>query len=37
MFVSPFRVKTHPNRARAKVGARDRAQLVTYAYQVGPT
>jgi DNA-binding NarL/FixJ family response regulator len=35
MFVSPFTVKTHANRAMAKVGARDRAQLVTFAYQAG--
>ena len=35
MFVSPFTVKTHANRAMAKVGARDRAQLVAFAYQAG--
>ncbi|MDP3951679.1 response regulator transcription factor [Microbacterium sp.] len=35
MFVSPFTVKTHANRAMAKLGARDRAQLVTFAYQAG--
>lgn len=35
MFVSPFTVKTHANRAMAKVGARDRAQLVTFAYRAG--
>jgi len=34
-FVSPFTVKTHANRAMAKVGARDRAQLVSFAYQAG--
>ena len=35
MFVSPFTVKTHANRAMAKVGARDRAQLIAFAYQAG--
>lgn len=35
MFVSPYTVKTHANRAMAKVGARDRAQLVAYAYRAG--
>lgn len=35
MFVSPFTVKTHANRAMAKLGARDRAQLVVFAYQAG--
>ena len=35
MFVSPFTVKTHANRAMAKVGARDRAQLVAFAYKAG--
>jgi DNA-binding NarL/FixJ family response regulator len=35
MFVSPFTVKTHANRAMAKVGARDRAQLVAYAHRAG--
>lgn len=35
MFVSPFTVKTHANRAMAKLGARDRAQLVAFAYQAG--
>ncbi|MFD4420967.1 response regulator [Agromyces sp. NPDC058484] len=35
MFVSPFTVKTHANRAMSKVGARDRAQLVAFAYQAG--
>jgi DNA-binding NarL/FixJ family response regulator len=35
MFVSPFTVKTHANRAMAKVAARDRAQLVAFAYQAG--
>lgn len=35
MFVSPFTVKTHANRAMAKLGARDRAQLVALAYRAG--
>jgi DNA-binding NarL/FixJ family response regulator len=35
MFVSPFTVKTHIHRAMAKVGARDRAQLIAFAYQGG--
>jgi DNA-binding NarL/FixJ family response regulator len=28
-------VKTHVNRAMMKVGARDRAQLVVFAYETG--
>lgn len=35
MFLSPFTVKTHANRAMTKVGARDRAQLVSMAFQAG--
>ncbi|MET7695633.1 response regulator transcription factor [Streptomyces sp. NPDC005483] len=35
LFVTPFTVKTHANRAMAKLGARDRAQLVVIAYQTG--
>ena len=35
MFVSPFTVKTHANRAMTKVGARDRAQLVSLAVRAG--
>jgi DNA-binding NarL/FixJ family response regulator len=35
MIVSPFTVKTHANRAMTKVGARDRAQLVSYAVRAG--
>ena len=35
MFVSPFTVKTHANRAMSKVGARDRAQLVSMAVRAG--
>jgi DNA-binding NarL/FixJ family response regulator len=35
LVLSPLTVKTHVNRAMAKVGARDRAQLVVLAYQSG--
>jgi DNA-binding NarL/FixJ family response regulator len=35
LFVSNATVKTHINRIFAKTGARDRAQAVRYAYQVG--
>jgi len=35
LFLSPLTVKTHVNRAMAKLGARDRAQLVVAAYQCG--
>jgi DNA-binding NarL/FixJ family response regulator len=35
MFVSPYTVKTHANRAMTKVGARDRAQLIAFAYRSG--
>ncbi len=35
LFLSPLTVKTHVNRAMAKLGARDRAQLVVMAYQSG--
>jgi DNA-binding NarL/FixJ family response regulator len=35
LTVSPLTVKTHVNRAMAKLGARDRAQLVVIAYQSG--
>jgi len=35
LFVSPFTVKTHVNRAMTKLHARDRAQLVVVAYQTG--
>ncbi|MFI9026090.1 response regulator [Streptomyces sp. NPDC053560] len=35
LSVSPLTVKTHVNRAMAKLGARDRAQLVVIAYQTG--
>ena len=33
--MSPSTVKTHANRAMTKLGARDRAQLVVFAYQAG--
>jgi DNA-binding CsgD family transcriptional regulator len=33
--VSPLTVKTHVNRTMAKLGARDRAQLVVAAYESG--
>jgi len=35
LVISPATAKTHVNRAMAKVGARDRAQLVVYAYETG--
>lgn len=35
LFLSPLTVKTHVNRAMAKVHAHDRAQLVVLAYQSG--
>lgn len=35
LFLSPLTVKTHLNRAMAKVGARDRGQLVAVAYLSG--
>jgi RNA polymerase sigma factor (sigma-70 family) len=35
LVVSPSTVKTHVNRAMAKLGVRDRAQLVVIAYQSG--
>ncbi|MEV7898990.1 response regulator transcription factor [Streptomyces cyaneofuscatus] len=35
LAVSPLTVKTHVNRAMAKVAARDRAQLVVIAYESG--
>lgn len=37
LHLSPFTVKTHANRAMAKLGAHDRSQLVTYAYRAGLT
>jgi RNA polymerase sigma factor (sigma-70 family) len=35
LVVSPATVKTHVNRAMAKIGAHDRARLVIAAYQAG--
>lgn len=35
IVVSPTTAKTHVSRAMAKVGARDRAQLVVFAFQAG--
>jgi DNA-binding NarL/FixJ family response regulator len=35
LFLSPYTVKTHVNRAMVKVGARDRAQLVVFAHRAG--
>ncbi|GGO19785.1 response regulator transcription factor [Micromonospora parathelypteridis] len=37
LTVSPATAKTHINRAMVKLGARDRAQLVVFAYQSGLT
>lgn len=37
LFLSPFTVKTHVNRAMTKVGARDRAHLVSLAVRAGMT
>lgn len=35
LYLSPATAKTHVNRAMTKLGARDRAQLVVYAYESG--
>ena len=35
LFISPLTARTHIHRAMAKLGARDRAQLVVIAYQSG--
>lgn len=35
LHISPFTVKTHLNRAMAKLGARDRAQVVVVAHRAG--
>ena len=35
IYVSPSTAKTHAARAMTKLAARDRAQLVVYAYQAG--
>ena len=35
LFISPTTAKTHVSRAMVKLGARDRAQLVVFAYEFG--
>jgi DNA-binding NarL/FixJ family response regulator len=35
MVISPFTAKTHVSRAMTKLGVRDRAQLVVFAYETG--
>lgn len=35
LYLSPFTVKTHVNRSMTKVGARDRSQLIAYAFAAG--
>jgi DNA-binding CsgD family transcriptional regulator len=35
LFMSPLTAKTHVNRMMAKLGARDRAQLVVITYETG--
>jgi DNA-binding NarL/FixJ family response regulator len=35
LMVSPATAKTHVSRSMSKLGARDRAQLVVYAYEAG--
>ena len=35
LVVSPATARTHVSRAMVKLGARDRAQLVVFAYQSG--
>ena len=35
LVVSPLTAKTHVSRAMVKLGARDRAQLVVFAYEAG--
>ena len=37
LFISPLTAKTHVTRAIAKVGVRDRVQLVILAYSSGPS
>jgi DNA-binding NarL/FixJ family response regulator len=37
LFISPATARTHVGRAMTKLGARDRAQLVVFAYQSGLT
>jgi DNA-binding NarL/FixJ family response regulator len=35
LFISPATSRTHVSRAMSKLGARDRAQLVVFAYETG--
>ncbi len=35
LLISPTTANTHVSRAMTKVGARDRAQLVVFAYEAG--
>lgn len=35
LFISPATAKTHVNRILSKLGLRDRAQLVIFAYETG--
>ncbi len=35
LFISPATARTHVSRAMIKLGARDRAQLVVFAYESG--
>jgi DNA-binding NarL/FixJ family response regulator len=35
LFLSPLTAKTHVSRILARLGARDRTQLVTLAYELG--
>jgi DNA-binding NarL/FixJ family response regulator len=35
LYLSPSTAKTHTARAMTKLGARDRAQLVVFAYEAG--
>jgi DNA-binding NarL/FixJ family response regulator len=35
LVISPFTVKTHVSRVLGKLGCRDRAQLVSLAYESG--
>ena len=37
MVINPLTAKTHVNRAMMKLRARDRAQLVVFAYETGLT
>ena len=35
LFISPATARTHVSRAMGKIGARDRAQMVVFAYESG--